>query len=436
MPAPRRALGLTLLGLYALALLTIGLTRDWRFLHDDNGALQTTLALSHLTLGPRETRAHDVFFSPDTGRRLVYGHHPPGTALLVAGAFALAGADDPWVARLVPIAFHLGTLWLTVELLGAVVTPGAALAGGFVFATVPMSAYFGRMVNYEAPCLFAVMLQLTGYAAWRCRRARGGLARCAVGIALGGLVDWPAFFFAAAIVAAEAWEGWRAPVRRLGPAGALAAVTALTAAFDVWHMWYAGRGSIALLSSVAGGGVWRAELVRLSPTRFVGHLLESARRYFTDAGLLCGLLAVAAAVAPASRIGRWLLDAPGRDLLRALLLVAGCPALAYVLAAPPWATAHPYWQFYALPFVTLATTLVLHHLWRWAATARAIVPALCLAVLVADIAVASAVVLHVRHTRPHAYAERVTRAFRASYLAPRHAAPEGASRDPGRAGRP
>ena len=34
-------------------------------------------------------------------------------------------------------------------------------------ATLPMGAFFGRMVNYEPLCLFAVMLQLDGYAIWR-----------------------------------------------------------------------------------------------------------------------------------------------------------------------------------------------------------------------------------------------------------------------------
>jgi hypothetical protein len=39
------------LGLYAFSLLSIGLTEDWRLRHEDNGALHTTLALSHQPAG-------------------------------------------------------------------------------------------------------------------------------------------------------------------------------------------------------------------------------------------------------------------------------------------------------------------------------------------------------------------------------------------------
>ena len=44
-------LGLAALLLYAFLLLSIGLTADWRLRHEDNGAMFTTLALSHVRLG-------------------------------------------------------------------------------------------------------------------------------------------------------------------------------------------------------------------------------------------------------------------------------------------------------------------------------------------------------------------------------------------------
>jgi len=72
------SVGLAALGLYAFGTLSIGLTRDWRLIHEDNGAIHTTLALSHVRLGLRRTRAHDLFFDPRTGQGSVYGHHPPG----------------------------------------------------------------------------------------------------------------------------------------------------------------------------------------------------------------------------------------------------------------------------------------------------------------------------------------------------------------------
>ena len=59
-----KPLPLIALGLYAFGILAIGLRADWRLRHEDNGAMHTTLALSHLRLGLERTRAHDVSFNP------------------------------------------------------------------------------------------------------------------------------------------------------------------------------------------------------------------------------------------------------------------------------------------------------------------------------------------------------------------------------------
>jgi hypothetical protein len=193
------------LGVYAFSLLSIGLTRDWRLRHEDNGAMHTTLALSHQRLGLSRTRGHDLFFNPHTGEATPYGHHPPATALIVAGAFSLTGSDSPAVARLAVIAFHLGSVFLLTRLLMEFFTPLQALLGGFVMATLPMSTYFGRMVNYEPLCLFAVMLQLYGYVRQKLADARG-LAWLVSGIVLGGLIDWTSFFFAGTLAVIEALD--------------------------------------------------------------------------------------------------------------------------------------------------------------------------------------------------------------------------------------
>ena len=56
------------LAVYAFGTLSIGLTSDWQLRHEDNGAMHTTFALSHLRLGLAATRAHDVFFTTHSGQ--------------------------------------------------------------------------------------------------------------------------------------------------------------------------------------------------------------------------------------------------------------------------------------------------------------------------------------------------------------------------------
>src|SRR4051794_40576712 len=166
--------------------------------------MHTTLALSHLQLGLADTRAHDVFVNRQTGERTPYGHHPPGTALTIAAAFALTGSDAPAVARLTVITFHIGSMLLLTAMLGLLLDDHRrGLLGGLVMATLPMSAYFGRMVNYEPICLFGIMLLLFGYVRFKRYERSRDLAWVALGIIWGGLVDWPSFFFAAALAVVE-----------------------------------------------------------------------------------------------------------------------------------------------------------------------------------------------------------------------------------------
>ncbi len=405
------------LALYALGVLSIGLTRDWRLRNEDNGALQTTLALSHRELGLARTRAHDVFFNPHAGVAVPYGHHPPATALVLAGAFALTGSDSPAVARLTAIAFHLASIFLLTMLLGQFFGARRALLGGAVMATVPMSAYFGRMVNYEPLCLFAVLVQLYGYVRFRRTRGSRYLVCLAAGILAGGLVDWPSFFFTAALACVEAVDLMRRRATSPRLFAVLAACAAATFAFDLWHLWYAGGGSIQALAGVASQNrpIWKQDF---TIRRFVFGETDTFRRYFTEVGLLSVLFVLTSLVRARAPLSRRLFDVTEPQLLKRVLLAAGAAALAYLVAFPAWAMAHQYWQFYFLPFVV--TSMVL----AWGLLQRAIdahptallrtVRVLC----ILEVLAASAYWVHFRHTRPEPYAIETTARFRSTFLAP------------------
>src|SRR5262245_14983832 len=417
MVRPIHRVTLVVLGLYALAILSIGLSRDWRLLHEDNGAMHTTLALSHLELGLATTRAHDVFFNPRTGETFRYGHHPPGIALIVAGAFLAIGSDAPWVARLIVIGFHLASIFLLVELLTRVLPRATALLGGFLMATLPMSAYFGRMVNYEPACLFAILLQLTGYATFKQDGARKGLVRLSLGIVLGGLIDWGAFFFAAAItialVADALGSSPRGPLAPLAvPVGSAVAI----ALFDLWHLWYAGHGSMPLVGMVSQQ--WPTQSRGVAPLAFAHSQFEVVRRYYTHAGLVSVLLAAVVLALPQTALARTLFVSRDAALLPRLLAITGGTACMYLLAAPSWAKAHAYWQFYALPFVVISMLLVWQALRRSAEGRHPLIARCLLVAFILDVSATSIATLHYRHTTPSPHALRQTAHFRSLYATP------------------
>jgi len=405
------------LALYCFGILSIHLTADWRLRNEDNGAMHTTLALSHRQLGLARTRAHDLFFNPHTGQALRYGHHPPATALLLAGAFALTGSDSPAVARLSVIAFHLGSVFLVTSLLGEFFGTRRRLLGGFVMATLPMSAYFGRMVNYEPLCLFFVIVQLRAYVRFKQMGRRRDLLWLATGVVAGGFVDWPSFFFAAALAGVELID----VVRRRSPTLTLLAVLVASAAsgllFDLWHLWYAGRDSMAALVNIVSSNrpVWEQNF---TVSRFLFGQIDTFRRYFTDVGLISVLFTAVCLARPRAQLSRRLFDVANAGVLKRVLVAGGGAAVGYVLAAPWWAMTHQYWQFFFLPVVVISMVL----LWGLLQGAIAAHPTRLLYGLrvacVLEVLIASAYWIQFRHTRVEGYAVQATAMFRATYLAP------------------
>lgn len=401
---------------WAALLLSIGIDRDWRLLHEDNGALHTSFALAHLEAGLTRTRGHDLFYEPETGSSHFYAHHPSATSLVLATAFRLAGSADPAVARATVIGFQLASLALFVALLRLHFPARIALLGGAIFATLPMSSYFGRMVNYEPLCLTAVLLQLYGYARLRAHGSRLGAACLALGIVLGGLVDWPAFFFAAAIGGTEAWAAVRGD-RTGGPRFAwIAALATATLAIDLAHLALA-AGSLR--------GIFEAALSErpTAPATIASFLAaerEHGLAYLGRSALVASvLLAVALATGrgPLASVRR---EAAHPEVLSQWLGAAGIAAVSYLLAAPSWAIVHAYWGFYSLPFVATGLALLVVVLTERIRNDRgAWIAAALLAVVGLDVANTSFRTLRKRHTQVEEYTVQATRELRARYLAPR-----------------
>ncbi|HSX80340.1 MAG TPA: glycosyltransferase family 39 protein [Candidatus Saccharimonadia bacterium] len=397
--------------LYAGALLSIGITKDWRLRHEDNGAVYSTFALAHLRLGLAETRAHDFFYNPHTDEKTAYGHHPPGLGLVLAAVFKMVGSEAPWVARTVPILFHLGSLALLGRLLSLFLDRWSALLGGFLMATLPESAYFGRMVGYEPLGLFCVMLQLYTYSSYRLRGRRASLVLLAAGVILGGLVDWPPLYFSLGLCVIE-FVGWLRGSRTGCAWLVLAAAGTIIVFFDLIHMAYA-CGSLERLAAAVFNNPHVVGQTAVRPMKFVLTQAEVQRRFFTHAGLTCSMLTLLSLLGPALRV----IPAEPR-LLRELLGVCFGAGFAYLVSIAGYAMSHQYSQFYLLPTAIISMVLA----WNALCSLRQRRPNYLLtflaALFVIDVAATSAVTLYYRHTHPEAYALRTTAHMRMHSLLP------------------
>lgn len=389
----RRRRDVIVLVLYSSLLLSIGISREWRLVHEDNGAMQVSLALSHSRQGLAATRAHNWFVSKDGKDWLGYPHHPAGVPLLIAGGFAVTGSETRAVARGVMILFSIGSVLLMHCILRRLFeNETIAFAGALFFATIPMQSFFGRMVNFEPPVLFFILAML---AAWLSRSIRPMAAAIVAGL----MVDWTLLFFCGAIIIAETvqWMRGRTTPHLMLAAG-MAAATGLVIAFT--HIAIA-FGSLQRFFDVLGKDVGAGH-EPLRPLNWVALMFENYRHYFTSTGVVTTLAVAVIVLLPRSNV---------RPEVRRFLLVAGGAALAYLLASPNRARLHHYWQFFFLPYAATSFALALEWLRSRKATA-------VIALIVLEVAAATGYKLYRRHTEPGEYAVTAIEHYERLYLTP------------------
>lgn len=392
-------------------LLGTGIWREYRLKHEDNNVLHATFARAHLRLGLETTRGQNYFYSPSTGQGLTYPNHPPGPGLALAVTYGLTGRDGPLATRLTAIAFHLAGTWLFYLLaLRVLRRPWEVLLSLLLYAVLPESAFFGRMMNHEVMVLPSVLLLVLG--AWEAMRGtwrtRRWLPAILVGAAGAILSGWAGVFGVGACALYAAHERFvRGNVRAGAPLAVLtAAGAAMTAAVLAHLMWSTGTGAayLAGLFASRSGGLLEPDL----PAR-AGRLIELHWRYFGVTSLI-GLIAMAYRVARARGGPR-----DPADDIGAVFLIAGA---GYVGAFSLNATRHDYWQFLLLPASVLGIVLAV----RWltarmrAPGARRTAARVLLALVALDIAATSAITLVRRHTKGEAYCIEVAARFERDYL--------------------
>jgi 4-amino-4-deoxy-L-arabinose transferase-like glycosyltransferase len=365
-------------------------------MHDDNGRRYSSYARTHLTLGLARTHGHDYFYDPRDGRLVPYGHHPPALGLLLAGWFELVGNDGPRSARTLAALFHLSSAAIVFALLLRQYPGAPGLIGALAFAVVPMSSFFGKLVNFEPFVLPFLIGAVIGYWRWAEDGGSGWPTAALVLVALGTLIDWP-ILLAVPVFAVDAVRRWR---RGEGAAfGRMAAVScvlglALAGAMAVYVASPVGLDELGRAASfrshLHGGYPW---------WRLAGRLIDLNRRYYTEPVLVASVAAAVLLVRDAWRDGH--LTPHGR-----LLALFGAVGIVPVVGFPTSARYHPYWQFYLLPYATLALAYVLTaidvHLPR---SRRMAVHA----AVVVWIVTASGIMLFVRYSRPSGYVARMVR---------------------------
>lgn len=397
--------------LLQIALLTIGITRDYRLKHEDNNALHTTFARSHLQLGLDFTLAQNYFHSPATGEGGFYANHPPGPGLVLAVVYSVTGHDGPFTTRATAIVFHMLGAWFFYGLVRRLMErPSDVILAVLLFAILPESAFFGRMMNHEILVLPAAILLVRGY--WESVHGEWPWGRWVAAMGIGSvwaaLSGWAGFFVIGVCALHAGWEVFsRRNLRARTPLRLLLLGGSALFAFDLAHlMWVLGGDAIylrRLLASRMGADAQN------TVGQWLGRIFELHWRYF-------GLTSALGLGALAYRTSRGLaLRVPNPPVeVGSIFLIAGA---AYVATFNFHATAHDYWQFLLLPASVISIVLVLRYLSVAIARARRRWPwRALLVVAILDITVTTAVTLVQRHTKSEGYCLEAVAGLRREYL--------------------
>ena len=411
MTRPSLRLAVALILLLQLALLAIGITRDYRLKHEDNNALHATFARAHLQLGPGTTKGQNYFYSPARGSGEFYANHPPGPGLVLAAAYYATGSDGPFVTRATAVLFHLlsGVLFLGLAR-RLFPRPREALLAALLFILLPQSAFFGRMLNHEVLVLPAALLVVRGY--WE--HLEGGphagrwLAASACGCVWAALAGWAGFFVMAACALHAAWElAVRRNARARTPLLLLGALGALLFAADLAHLAWVGEGGPGHLRDLVAARIGVAG--ERGVAGWIARVVELHWRYF-------GLTSLAALGLLGWR-GVRALRGSGRNPALEVGLILLAAGAGYVVCFSLSAAAHDYWQFLLLPASAIGIVLVWERLTARMAQARR--PAVLRAVAAAaavEILATAGVTLSQRHLGPEAYCIETVEALRRDAL--------------------
>lgn len=388
----------------ALAILCIGLGRDYVLKHENNNALYTSFARSHLELGLAVTRGHDLFYSRGTEVTGFYAHHPPGIALVLAAAFWLTGEDGPVTTRLVAITFTMSALLLIAALVRRELGPCEGLLAAGIFAILPQSAFYGRMVNHEILALPAIIVVVASYHDFAATGRKRSALLLALAAAVGTFLAW-ATFFALAACGAHALLRYR----RRGARTALLLLAPLSLALfaaNIMHILHVKQDELADLSSIFLRRVGAGQ--EYSAFDWLSKMSSFSLRLFCVTGTL-------ALIWLAIRVGRrWMASESVRPIEEMGAIFAGA-GVGYLVVFNWGAWQHHYWQYPLLPAVVIATVLAFEALAvkaRRAERRRQVLLVLALIEIVAS----STLGLYKRHSRIDAFVVERVETLRAQHL--------------------
>jgi len=194
------------------------LTKAWIGNHAAwGGAMYGHIAHNYVKFGYGATRLGPVSNAGDAEPHEFefYYHYPCMLVWSVSVAFHLLGVSE-WAARLVPLLFSLGILWLVYAVGRKLYDERTALLALVLATFFPVETYYGSHVDVYGPqAVFFTLWAFYGYVRWLDGYRRRDLAICLVGAALGCWTAWYTYFLVPLLLLHAYLFRWRRGERRV-----------------------------------------------------------------------------------------------------------------------------------------------------------------------------------------------------------------------------
>ncbi|GEM_PF-7042901 len=409
-------------------------------MHDDDGVFTTALAMGHIKLGLRGTRAsalespassfqiktlgtraHNFQVDTISGEIVPYPNHPAGLGLVMAIPISIFGPNNRAVIRLAPVLFHFLTLALLVLYIRKTYGDRQSLVAAYCLAIIPMSSFLARTVYcspFVLPAMVIFVLTYFRLLAPRSQSSGGQQARqgrvpllegqirakdwiLLVAASLwGSQMDWP-FYFAlwACLVHALIIYGTTKEKKYLKIATGITLLGLLLAALNIAHAWLAfGHYGIA---RVLEKFQYATHPEHHGWTEIAGKALDFLRRYFTEVVFLAAFFYLYLRV-------KECLIKKTLEKKDQIILIFFAIGLCNLVATRTYIRTHHYSGFYLIPFMTLAFIEVL----QWLKTKYTMNFKKIQATALILITISSAITLKIRHTRLHDYSIKIAQDLR------------------------
>lgn len=180
-----------------LALVSINIRQPWVGADAFNGAFWSNVAHNYVKYGFAQTKFGQVTnyeyeIVKDNAGFKYYQNHPPLWPWILGVAFKVLGEGESR-ARLVSIIFSVAGVFLLYRLLDGLYGRAAALIASFLYATLPVTAFYGHHPNHEPLTVAFILAVMLLYVRWVSKESTANFLFLIFVYLAAMITDWPAY---------------------------------------------------------------------------------------------------------------------------------------------------------------------------------------------------------------------------------------------------